>query len=141
MVNAAMDYDERDLRPLFTFRVGDPGTSHAFDIAARMGFTPEILEQARRMAGAERVQIEKLLADLDRRARQLASAQKELEQEAEKTRVRSHELGKRLRGLKKERREVLEKAAREVEDLVRQGRRTIEQAECREPPERWQTAV
>ena len=29
MVNAAMDYDEDDLQPLFTFRIGDPGTSHA----------------------------------------------------------------------------------------------------------------
>ena len=46
MVNAAMDYDERDLRPLFTFRVGDPGTSHAFDIAARMGFPADLLDRA-----------------------------------------------------------------------------------------------
>ena len=31
MVNAAMDYDEDSLAPLFTLRLGDPGASHAFD--------------------------------------------------------------------------------------------------------------
>jgi DNA mismatch repair protein MutS2 len=128
MVNAAMDYDERDLRPLFTFRVGDPGTSHAFDIAARMGFPADLLGRARRMAGEERVQIENLLADLDRRARQLASTQEELRRETERARTLGGELDERLRGLNRERRELLKQASREAEDLVREGRRAIEQA-------------
>ena len=128
MVNAAMDYDERDLQPLFTFRVGDPGTSHAFDIAARMGFPADLLTQARQMAGDERVQIEKLLADLDRRARELTTAQEEVQGETERTRVLARELDERLRGLRKERRELMAKATREAEDLVRGGRRAIEQA-------------
>jgi len=78
MVNAAMDYNEKDLLPLYTFRVGDPGTSHAFDIAARMGLPSDLLDQARQMAGEERVQIEQLLTDLDRRAGELAEQQHEL---------------------------------------------------------------
>ncbi len=128
MVNAAMDYDERDLRPLFTFRVGDPGTSHAFDIAARMGFPEDLLGRARRMAGEERVQIENLLADLDRRARELASAQEEARRDTARIRTLGEELDGRLSGLKKERRELLKQASREAGDLVRQGRRAIEQA-------------
>ena len=128
MVNAAMDYDERDLQPLFTFRVGDPGTSHAFDIAARMGFPADLLARARKMAGDERVQIEKLLADLDRRARELTTAQKEVGAEAERTRVLAKDLEERLKGVRKERRELMARATREAEDLVRGGRRAIEQA-------------
>jgi len=128
MVNAAMDYDERDLRPLFTFRVGDPGTSHAFDIAERMGFPADLLDNARKMAGEERVQVENLLADLDRRARQQVSAQEELDIEIGKARTLGGELEERLRGLKKERRGLMRKVSRQGEDLVRQGRRAIEQA-------------
>jgi len=128
MVNAAMDYDERDLRPLFTFRVGDPGTSHAFDIAARMGFPEDLLDRARSMAGKERVQIENLLADLDRRARELTSAQEEVKLAGERADTLGRDLDQRLRGLRKERREMLKQASREAEDLVRQGRRAIEQA-------------
>ncbi len=128
MVNAAMDYDERDLRPLFTFRVGDPGTSHAFDIAARMGFPADLLSRAREMAGEERVQVEKLLTDLDQRARELATAEEQVRTEAEQAARRNAELEKRLKGLKKETREMMRQARREAEDLVRQGRRAIENA-------------
>lgn len=128
MLNAAMDYDERDLRPLFTFRVGDPGTSHAFDIAARMGFPADLLARAREMAGEERVQVERLLTDLDRRARELASAEQEVRREAEQAKRRNTELEKRLKGLKQEAREIKRRARREAEDLVRDGRRAVENA-------------
>ncbi len=128
MLNAAMDYDEQDLRPLFTLRVGDPGTSHAFDIAARMGLPGDLLERARAMAGTERVQVEKLLADLDRRARELAVSSRELEQERARLAVLNGELEKRLAGISKERREILAAARAESEKLAREGRRAIENA-------------
>jgi len=128
MINAAMDYDERDLQPLFTFRVGDPGTSHAFDIAARMGFPADLLDRAREMAGEDRVQVERLLTDLDQRARELATAEQEVRQETEHVARRNAELATRLKGLRKETRETLRAARREAEDVVRQGRRAIENA-------------
>ena len=127
-VNAAMDYDERDLRPLFTFRVGDPGTSHAFDIAARMGFPADLLDRAREMAGEERVQVERLLTDLDRRARELATAEQTVSREQAQLATQNAELARRLKGLKKETRETLREARREAEAVVRQGRRAIENA-------------
>ncbi len=128
MVNAAMDYDEQDLRPLFTFRVGDPGTSHAFDIAGRMGFARPLLQRARAMAGEERVQVEKLLSDLDRRARQLQEQQKEAALESDRLKVAGQELERRLKGLDREKRDAVAAARRKAEDLVRQGRRDIEKA-------------
>lgn len=128
MVNAAMDYDERDLQPLFTFRVGDPGTSHAFDIAGRMGFPSALLEKARTMAGEERVQVEKLLSDLDRRARQLIDQQKSVALEASRLKTANAELETRLKGLAREKREAVASAKKKAEEIVRQGRRDIEKA-------------
>jgi len=128
MVNAAMDYDEQDLQPLFSLRVGDPGTSHAFDIAARMGLPADLLVQARARAGTERVQVEKLLADLDRRARDLIRTQHDLEQERAVHASRNRELEKRLADIEKERREILKATRKDAEELARQGRRAIEQA-------------
>jgi DNA mismatch repair protein MutS2 len=128
MVNAAMDYNEKDLLPLYTFRVGDPGTSHAFDIAARMGLPADLLDRARKMAGEERVQIEQLLSDLDRRAGELADQQNELHLALEKEKVLGRDLEDRLKGLKKERKKVLEDARQEGDKLMREGRRAIEAA-------------
>ncbi len=128
MVNAAMDYNEKDLLPLYTFRVGDPGTSHAFDIAARMGLPEDLLSRARQMAGEERVQIEQLLSDLDRRVGELADQQNELHLAVEKQKFLDQELADRLKGLNKERKKVLEETRREGEKLMSEGRRAIEQA-------------
>jgi len=128
MVNAAMDYNEKDLLPLYTFRVGDPGTSHAFDIAARMGLPEDLLIRARLMAGEERVQIEQLLSDLDRRAGELADQQHVLHLAVEKQKALDSELEQRLKGLKKERRKVLEESRLEGDRLMAEGRRAIEAA-------------
>ncbi|MFH2053736.1 MAG: Smr/MutS family protein [bacterium] len=128
MLNAAMDYDETDLRPLFTLRIGDPGTSHAFDIAEKMGFGPALLARARAMAGEEKVQVEQLLADLDRRARDLAASQQEVAREAARLRRQNEELEERLKGIGRERREVIEGSRRQADRLVREGRRAIEAA-------------
>jgi DNA mismatch repair protein MutS2 len=128
MVNAAMDYDERDLQPLFTVRVGDPGTSHAFDIAARMGIPAPLLQRARAMVGQERVQIEKLLVDLDRRARELSTAQEDLQQAIQAQEEGGRELKQRLRGWKRERRGLEERFRNEADELLRESRRRVEQA-------------
>lgn len=127
MINAAMDYDERDLRPLFTVRVGDPGTSHAFDIAARLGIPGPLLDRARSRVGQERVQIEKLLVDLDRRARELGSAQDELQRAIAAQEEGGIELRRRLRGWKRERRELETRFRAETDELLRESRRRIEQ--------------
>lgn len=128
MINAAMDFDEDDLRPLFTIRVGDPGTSHAFDIAARMGFGPELLQRARSLAGQERVQVEKLLADLDRRARDLAITQQELSLQKTRLELQNRRLEERLGDIARERADVLENARRRTEVLLQEGRRAVENA-------------
>ncbi len=128
MVNAAMDYDDRDLRPLFTFRVGDPGTSHAFDIAARMGLPPELLKRARAMAGEERVQVEKLLSDLDRRARELADAELRVRTAAGESELLNRQLADRLSGIDKERKATLEQVRRDAERALKEGRKALEAA-------------
>ncbi len=128
MLNAAMDYDETDLRPLFTFRIGDPGTSHAFDIAARMGLPGDVLARARGLAGEERVQVEKLLTDLDRRARDLAQAQERVARLESELGARETELAQQLKHIDREKKRVLEETRRAGDHLVAEGRRAIERA-------------
>ena len=88
----------------------------------------DLLERAREMAGEERVQIEQLLSDLDRRAGEVARQQHELKLELDRNQARSRELEQRLKGLDKERKQSLEGARREADNLLKEGRRTIEAA-------------
>ncbi len=128
MQNAAMDFDERDLRPLYTFRVGDPGTSHAFDIARRMGLPGDLIERARGRAGHERVQVEQLLIDLDRRARELRTAGERAREAADRAEARERELAGQVRELEKQKRQILADVRRDGEHAVREARRAIEAA-------------
>ncbi len=128
MVNAAMDYDEQSLRPLFTFRLGDPGASRAFDIAARWGFADELLDRARGLVGEERFQIERLLGELNNRARALADSQRDLEQRAADVKQRQDALTNRLRGIDREEKRVLESTRELGQQLLAESRRAIEAA-------------
>lgn len=128
MVNAAMDYDERSLAPLFTLRLGDPGASHAFDIAERVGLEHDLLQQARSLVGEERYQLEQLLRDLASRTRELQDREQELERRLATARGRERELGERLAGLQQEIRHEREAAGRRAEQLLRQARRDLEDA-------------
>ncbi len=127
MVNAAMDFDEQTLSPLFSLRLGVPGASHAFDIAGRLAFPAALLDRARARLGEERFQLERLLADLGARARAAAEHEAEGRALAERLRDRESELEKRLAGIEKERRERLAAADREGEGLLAEGRRRMEQ--------------
>lgn len=128
MINAAMDFDEVSLRPLFSLRLGVPGSSHAFDIAARLGVPADLLAQVRNLVGEERFQIERLLGELGRRARELAHAQRNLQQEREAQRRDRAALTAQLDDLESRKQELLSEIRHRGEELLRDGRRAIEQA-------------
>ncbi len=61
--NAAVAVDLRDLRPLYTLTMGEPGASHALGIAEGLGLDPDVVAAARAAATPARRQLEALLAD------------------------------------------------------------------------------
>jgi DNA mismatch repair protein MutS2 len=123
-----MDFDEVSLRPLFTLRMGVPGTSHAFAIAARLGMPENLLAQAREMVGEERFQIERLLGELGRRARDLASAEKELRQQLATYQREQSALSEKLAKFESQRQKLLAETRTRGEELLREGRQAIERA-------------
>jgi len=128
MINAAMDYDEQSLAPLFSLRLGDPGASHAFDIAARVGLDPELLQRARSLVGEERYQLEQLLRDLARRAGELTRAETAAHDLESSLARRRAELDQRLKGLDKELVRERQQTRRQGEQLLREWRRKLEAA-------------
>lgn len=118
MVNASMEFDRETLTPLYRLKKGEPGQSHALEIARRYGLPDEVIERARSMLGrmetefhslldelkGQRMKYEETLAELERRGRILAGEEQRLEE--------------RRAGWERERRESLEKAFRESKDIV-----------------------
>ena len=110
--NGSMAFDSATLRPTYRFHAGIPGASYAFDIAGRLGLAPSTIQRAREIIGQEKISIEQLTADLERRL---------AEQKALVEKLKLEEL--RLAGLSKV---YEERASRLKTDEARLRRQAVE---------------
>jgi len=93
IVNAAVEFDEVNLRPTYRLMVGVPGGSSGIAIAQRLGLAKEIIEHARSLLTPEAYEAADLIAylhrsrdELDRMQKQMAEEQRSLEDERRKLR-------------------------------------------------------
>jgi DNA mismatch repair protein MutS2 len=66
IVNAAMEFDEANLRPTYRLLVGVPGTSSGIEIARRLGLPDRVVEHARASLSPESREARDLIAYLHR---------------------------------------------------------------------------
>ena len=93
IVNAAVEFDEVNLRPTYRLMVGVPGGSSGIAIAQRLGLAAEIIEHARSLMTPEAHEAADLIAylhrsrdELDRMQKQMAEERHALETERQKLR-------------------------------------------------------
>jgi DNA mismatch repair protein MutS2 len=93
IVNAAVEFDEMNLRPTYRLMVGVPGGSSGIAIAQRLGLAKEIIEHARSLLTPQAQEAADLIAylhrsrdELDRMQKQMAEEQRALEDERRKLR-------------------------------------------------------
>jgi DNA mismatch repair protein MutS2 len=72
--NASMEFDGRTLSPTYKIVMGIPGESRAVDIAAKNGFPPALVKQARSYLDEERSDVSALIAGLKEKHRELEAA-------------------------------------------------------------------
>jgi DNA mismatch repair protein MutS2 len=94
VVNAAVEFDEVNLRPTYRLMVGVPGGSSGIDIAQRLGLAGTIIERARSLLAPESREAADLIAylhrsrdELDRMQQQMAAERHVLEEERKKLRT------------------------------------------------------
>ena len=61
IINGAMQYDERNLLPLYKLIIGKPGSSYTFSIAERIGLEKRLIEKARALVNLDHFSLDKLL--------------------------------------------------------------------------------
>src|SRR5271170_2136118 len=94
VVNAAVEFDDVNLRPTYRLMVGVPGGSSGIAIAQRLGIAASIIERARSLLAPESREAADLIAylhrsrdELDRMQQQMASERHALEEERKKLRT------------------------------------------------------
>lgn len=65
IVNGAMLFDTRFMQPMYIMMTGKPGSSFAFEIAKKIGFPKQILDDAANITGDQHLKFEKQLQQLE----------------------------------------------------------------------------
>jgi DNA mismatch repair protein MutS2 len=94
VVNAAVEFDEINLRPTYRLMVGVPGGSSGIAIAQRLGLPASLIERACSLLGPESREAADLIAylhrsrdEIDRMQQQMAAERHALEEERKKLRA------------------------------------------------------
>jgi DNA mismatch repair protein MutS2 len=105
VVNAAVEFDDVNLRPTFRLMVGVPGGSSGIAIARRLGLSESIIERALSLLTPESREAADLIAylhrsrdELDRMRRQMIAERRELEEE--RTKLREEWVGRQQKRIK-----------------------------------------
>lgn len=133
MVNAAMLFDTKALKPLYKLSIGNPGSSFAFEIADTIGLPRQIIDLAKKKVGSDFVSFEQSLQTLAVEKMQLQAKEKELQLADElldslvgKYKSKSNELQSREKEIiyeaKKQAKEILKDANRQIENAIREIR-------------------
>ena len=77
IMNGAMLFDSKNLKPLFILHTGKPGSSFAFEIAETIGLPEDVLFNAKQKAGVKQLSFDKQLQNLEVQKKELDK--KELE--------------------------------------------------------------
>ncbi|TAJ11527.1 endonuclease MutS2 [Marinilabiliaceae bacterium JC017] len=124
--NGAMLFDTHRIQPVFQLQIGQPGSSFAFEIARKIGLPENILADAKEKIGQEHI-------DFDKHLREIVRDKRYYEQKRNSIRINEKKLGDvleryqlELQNIKKERKEVLDKARRDADNLLSGANKQIE---------------
>jgi len=126
IVNGAMLYDSKKLKPLYRLKKGKPGNSFAFEIAAQIGFPAAVLNKARNITGHSQLNFEKQIQDLETEKDEMSRKSTELRVADDFLAELITKYEKLTGTLEKSKKEILENARAEALQMVSEANRTIE---------------
>ena len=128
IVNASLQFDPERIEPTYQLVKGRPGRSYGLAIAGRLGFPPELLEAARSHLSMDEVNVEELLATLERREKETGRVLQELETERGATARLREELEARETALREREKSAERRAAEEARKVLLEAREEVDRA-------------
>jgi DNA mismatch repair protein MutS2 len=114
IVNAAMEFDEANLRPTYRLLVGVPGTSSGIEIARRLGLPSRVVEHAQASLTPESREARDLIAYLHRSRDEMEEVKSQAREELAQIEIERRALQTEWIGRQKKRIAELEKSFQET---------------------------
>ncbi len=126
LINGAMLFDVKELKPLYQLKMGKPGSSFAFEIARKIGFPNYALNRARKIGGGKHLRFDTQLQQLEADKISMSKKQEEI-RNTEKKLAALMEKYMLLKGeIEKQKKQIIRDAHQEALEIVKQSNREIE---------------
>jgi len=126
LINGRMRFDVKKLEPLYQLEIGKPGSSFALEIAGKIGLTKQIIQSAKEKVGADAVELDRLLSELEDEKKHYEEESKKFERQnmmLDKTLKDYKDLQTDIEGRKKE---ILNEAKIEAKNLLKETNQKVE---------------
>ena len=127
-VNGAMLYDRHEMRPLFQLAIGRPGSSFAIEIARKTGIPEEVIRDASEIVGSDYIQSDKYLQDIVRDKRYWENKRQTIHSHEKELEKRISQYEKDIAALEQSRKDILNRAKAQAEEIIKESNRRIENA-------------
>ncbi|NWF76905.1 MAG: endonuclease MutS2 [Nitrospirae bacterium] len=125
MINASMEFDQKMLTPLYRLRIGEPGQSHALEIATRYGLPKIIIETAKKMLGTQKIDFDRMIVDLHEKRMQYEKLLEDLRKQHSELDKKSSTLIQKTHDFEKNKKEILANAYKEALDIISATKRQM----------------
>ena len=126
--NGAMLYDRHEMRPLFQLAIGRPGSSFAIEIARKTGIPEDVIHDASEIVGSDYIQSDKYLQDIVRDKRYWENKRQTIHSHEKELEKRISQYEKDIAALEQSRKEILNRAKAQAEEIIKESNRRIENA-------------
>ncbi|GAW92264.1 muts2 family protein [Calderihabitans maritimus] len=124
--NASVEFDIDTLQPTYRLTIGLPGRSNAFEIASRLGLSPEVVNRARQHLSGEEMRLTELLQELEEKRRVSERERKEIEKLKGQLELLKNELELKKAELEQKEARILKEAYEKGQEIIKEYRQKAE---------------
>lgn len=126
--NASMKFDAERMEPLFLLEMGQPGSSYALEIAEKIGLPRPVLNQAKNKIGTKKLNVDKLISELETEKRQWEEKNRDLKIRERKSKGLLAENEKLQAELQNKRKVVVNEAREQARRILEEANKKVEEA-------------
>lgn len=126
LINGAMLFDSKEMQPLYQLKIGNPGSSFAFEIARKIGFPEKVLKSAKHKSGGKHVSFDQQLQQLEIDKLSIDKKEKELQTMDDQLSEMVEKYSNLLEDVRRNEKHIIDKAKQEAFEIVAGSNKAVE---------------